>query len=176
MGVSKVVLSQTRRRRHECSNPIYPATSAEAIRWFRHKLHLETDCADVHSAQRAGEVDFVLLHVVGSEEAFARRHLPGALHLPHSQITAERMAAWPAETLFVVYCAGPHCNGADVAALKLAELGRPVKMMLGGSPAGKMRAMRLSPVNEYFSCPMKYSRLRPTGLHASIWTYSHPEV
>ncbi|KAB2323759.1 rhodanese-like domain-containing protein [Klebsiella quasipneumoniae] len=109
-----------------------PATSAEAIRWFRHKLHLETDCADVHSAQRAGEVDFVLLHVVGSEEAFARRHLPGALHLPHSQISAERMAAWPGETLFVVYCAGPHCNGADVAALKLAELGRPVKMMLGG--------------------------------------------
>ena len=53
-----------------------PAASAEAIRWFRHKLHLETDCADVHSAQRAGEVDFVLLHVVGSEEAFARRHLP----------------------------------------------------------------------------------------------------
>ena len=37
-----------------------PATSAEAIRWFSHKLHLETDCADVHSAQRAGEVDFVL--------------------------------------------------------------------------------------------------------------------
>ncbi len=32
----------------------------------------------------------------------------------------------------MVYCAGPHCNGADVAALKLAELGRPVKMMLGG--------------------------------------------
>ncbi|HIC9581879.1 TPA: rhodanese-like domain-containing protein, partial [Klebsiella pneumoniae] len=48
-----------------------PATSAEAIRWFSHKLHLETDCADVHSAQRAGDVDFVLLHVVGSEEAFA---------------------------------------------------------------------------------------------------------
>ncbi len=69
-----------------------PATSAEAIRWFSHKLHLETDCADVHSAQRAGEVDFVLLHVVGSEEAFARRHLPGAQHLPHSQITPSE---WP---------------------------------------------------------------------------------
>ncbi|MBD3720859.1 rhodanese-like domain-containing protein [Klebsiella pneumoniae] len=132
MGVSKVVLSQTRRRRHECSNPISPATSAEAIRWFSHKLHLETDCADVHSAQRAGEVDFVLLHVVGSEEAFARRHLPGAQHLPHSQITAERMAAPAGGDPLVVYCAGPHCNGADVAALKLAELGRPVKMMLGG--------------------------------------------
>lgn len=42
------------------------------------------------------------------------------------------MSEWPAETLFVVYCAGPHCNGADIAALRLAELGRPVKMMLGG--------------------------------------------
>mgnify|MGYP000028150222 CR=1 FL=1 len=49
-----------------------PATSAEAIRWFSHKLHLETDCADVHSAQRAGEVDFVLLHVVGSPQAYAK--------------------------------------------------------------------------------------------------------
>lgn len=74
----------------------------------------------------------MLLHVVGSPEAFARRHLPGALHLPHRLIDAARMSEWPAETLFVVYCAGPHCNGADIAALRLAELGRPVKMMLGG--------------------------------------------
>ena len=65
-------------------------------------------------------------------EHFARRHLPGALHLPWSQITAERMKAWPEGTLFVVYCAGPHCNGADRAALKLARLGLPVKIMLGG--------------------------------------------
>ena len=43
-----------------------------------------------------------------------------------------RLAAWPENTLFVVYCAGPHCNGADRAALKLSQLGRPVKMMLGG--------------------------------------------
>ena len=40
--------------------------------------------------------------------------------------------AWPHDTLFVVYCAGPHCNGADRAALQLARLGRPVKMMIGG--------------------------------------------
>ncbi|WP_443189815.1 hypothetical protein [Methylobacterium sp. Leaf94] len=54
------------------------------------------------------------------------------MHLPHRLITAERLAAWPADTLFVVYCAGPHCNGADRAALRLAELGRLVKLMLGG--------------------------------------------
>lgn len=99
---------------------------------FRRRLELETDCADVAAALEAGPPDFVLLHAVGSAAAFRRRHIPGAVHLPHRLITAERLAAWPADTLFVVYCAGPHCNGADRAALRLAELGRPVKLMLGG--------------------------------------------
>lgn len=35
-------------------------------------------------------------------------------------------------TLFVVYCAGPHCNGAERAALRPARLGHPVKRMIGG--------------------------------------------
>ena len=108
------------------------APSAAAAAHFAARLSLETDCADVAAAMRAGEVDFVLLHVVGSPEAYARRHVPGALHLRHADMTAERMSAWPADTLFVVYCAGPHCNGADRAALKLARLGRPVKLMIGG--------------------------------------------
>ena len=108
------------------------AASPVAAAHFSARLSLETDCADVAAAMQAGDVDFVLLHVVGSPQAFARRHVPGALHLRHAEITAERMAAWPAETLFVVYCAGPHCNGADRAALKLAQLGRPVKLMIGG--------------------------------------------
>ncbi|RPH30655.1 rhodanese-like domain-containing protein [Buttiauxella warmboldiae] len=110
-----------------------PAAAPEiAAAHFLQRLSLETDCDDVHSAMKAGDIDFVLLHVVGSPEAFARRHIPGALHLPHREISAERMAQWPADTLFVVYCAGPHCNGADRAALKLARLGRAVKIMIGG--------------------------------------------
>lgn len=95
------------------------------------KLALETDCADVHDAIAQGVVDFVLLEARGPA-AHARGHLPGALSLPHREITAERLAAWPPETLFVVYCAGPHCNAADQAALKLARLGRRVKTMPGG--------------------------------------------
>ena len=103
-----------------------------AVAHFAARLALETDCADVAACLKSGDVDFVLLHVVGSPEAYGRRHVPGALHLPHRQITAERMAQWPDDTLFVVYCAGPHCNGADQAALKLARLGRKVKLMIGG--------------------------------------------
>ncbi|CAN5415455.1 rhodanese-like domain-containing protein [soil metagenome] len=108
------------------------APSPEAVAHFARHLSLETDCADVAASMEAGDLDFVLLHVVGAPEAYARRHVPGALHLRHAEISADRMAAWPADTLFVVYCAGPHCNGADRAALKLALLGRPVKLMIGG--------------------------------------------
>ena len=42
------------------------------------------------------------------------------------------MAQYAAGTLFVVYCAGPHCNGAQPAAIRLARLGLPVKLMIGG--------------------------------------------
>lgn len=107
------------------------APSLETVAHFPGRLAFETDCADVHAAFAAGEVDFVLLDVRGPT-SFAHGHVPGALNLPHRQMTAERMAEWPAGTLFVVYCAGPHCNGGDRAALRLAQLGRPVKLMIGG--------------------------------------------
>jgi rhodanese-related sulfurtransferase len=108
-----------------------PAAPSEAAQHYARKLALETDCSDVQVALRRGEVDFVLLDVRG-RSAFAKAHVPGATSLPHAEITAERMMAWPHDTVFVVYCAGPHCNGADKAALKLARLGRPTKVMLGG--------------------------------------------
>ncbi len=110
------------------------ASPAAAQAHFANRLALETDCADVHegmSGAGGGAADFVLLDVRGPQ-AYARAHVPGAINLPHRQITAERMGAWPAGTLFVVYCAGPHCNGADHGARRLAELKRPVKLMLGG--------------------------------------------
>jgi len=47
-------------------------------------------------------------------------------------MTANKMQEWAADTLFVVYCAGPHCNGTDRAALRLGKLGRKVKVMIGG--------------------------------------------
>jgi rhodanese-related sulfurtransferase len=109
------------------------ATPEEALAHFSRRLRLETDCADVWAAMQAGgEPDFVLLDVRG-RAAYAARHVPGAVSLPHRDITEARLAAcWPQETLFVVYCAGPHCNGADRAAIRLAALGRPVKIMIGG--------------------------------------------
>lgn len=108
------------------------APSETAIEHFHRRLSVETDCADVAVALKSSEQDFVLLHVVGALQDYERRHIPGAIHFPHREITVESMAEWPRDTLFVTYCAGPHCNGADQAALKLAQLGRPVKIMIGG--------------------------------------------
>jgi len=107
------------------------APPAAAIAHFDALLAHETDCADVQADLAAGTAAFVLLDVRGPA-AFARGHVPGAVNLPHRSMDAARMAAWPAGTLFVVYCAGPHCNGADRAALRLARLGHPVKKMIGG--------------------------------------------
>jgi rhodanese-related sulfurtransferase len=106
------------------------APSAEAEAHFAASFAFETDCWDVHEAMKAGP-DFVLLDVRGPD-AFDRGHVAGAVHLPHGKITASRMEQWPAGTLFVVYCAGPHCTGAARAALRLARLERPVKIMAGG--------------------------------------------
>ncbi|MFM1988744.1 MAG: hypothetical protein RJA99_1701 [Pseudomonadota bacterium] len=107
------------------------APSTAAVAHFEALLAHETDCADVHADLAAGRAAFVLLDVRGPA-AFARGHVAGATNLPHREIDAARMSAWPPDTLFVVYCAGPHCNGADRAALRLARLGRPVKRMIGG--------------------------------------------
>ena len=116
------------------SNPVTaipaapPAEMAAHLTW---KLAFETDCADVQAALATGDPGFVLVEARGPA-AFARGHIPGAINLWHREITAERLAAFPPETLFVAYCAGPHCNGAERAALALARLGRPAKVMPGG--------------------------------------------
>lgn len=107
-----------------------------ALAHFSALLSLETDCWDVHEALDAARAadrtpDFVLLDV-RSPELFAAGHVPGAVNLPHRRIVERNVAPYPADTLFVVYCAGPHCNGADKAAMRLAALDRPVKKMIGG--------------------------------------------
>ena len=95
------------------------------------RLSFETDCWDVHHALATGKADFVLLDVRGPK-LFEVMHVPGAINLPHGKMTERKMAEWPEDTLFVVYCAGPHCNGTDRAALRLSRLGRKVKVMIGG--------------------------------------------
>jgi rhodanese-related sulfurtransferase len=110
---------------------IAAAPSELALKHFEEEFTFETDCSDVQAAYKSGGYDFVLLDV-RSHELFDQGHVPGAVSLPHGKILARKLEEWPAETTFVTYCAGPHCNGAARGAARLAKLGRPVKIMAGG--------------------------------------------
>ncbi|MBB3134347.1 rhodanese-related sulfurtransferase [Rhizobium pisi] len=115
-------------------SPVAEIPAAEpdiAAAHYAAKLAFETDCSDVHAAFAACKSDFVLLDV-RSPALFAQSHIPCAINLPHGKMTAHRMSEWARDTLFVVYCAGPHCNGADKAAFRLAKLGLKAKLMIGG--------------------------------------------
>lgn len=107
-----------------------PAASEDALAHFERRLTYETDCWDVHDALSRNVADFVLLDV-RSPDLYSAGHIPCAINLPHDRIVERNLAEWPKDTLFVVYCAGPHCNGANKAAVRLARLGRPVKEMIG---------------------------------------------
>jgi rhodanese-related sulfurtransferase len=102
------------------------ADSARALKHFENLLEFETDCWDVHHAITNNRMDFILLDVRG-KELFAKGHIEGAICLPHTRINEDTIREYPPITLFVVYCAGPHCNGTEKAAIRLAKLGRPVK-------------------------------------------------
>jgi rhodanese-related sulfurtransferase len=97
------------------------------MNYFARRLEFETDADDVGSALRDGAADFALLDV-RSPAAYAAAHLPGAISLPHREITAETLPDGP----LVVYCWGPGCNAATKAGAKITALGRDVKEMIGG--------------------------------------------
>lgn len=107
------------------------APSDRALAHFEARLTFETDCWDVHDAMRRDLQDFVLLDVRGPQ-AYEESHIPGAINLPYGKIIERKLAEWPRDSLFIVYCAGPHCNAANKAAIRLARLGRPVKELIGG--------------------------------------------
>lgn len=109
-----------------------PAASPEqAIAHFSAEFTFEADCWDVNDAMKSDAPGFVLVDV-RSHELYARGHVPGAINIPHGKLIESRLAEYAPDTLFVVYCAGPHCNGAARGALRLAKLRRPVKLMAGG--------------------------------------------
>lgn len=108
-----------------------PLTDCPAQQHFADKLRYETDPADVYADMADGQQSFVFLDVRSAVD-YADKHAGGAESLPYRDISRQRMADYPDDALFVVYCWGPGCNGSTKAALRLAELGYAVKEMIGG--------------------------------------------
>ena len=87
---------------------------SEQLQHYRDKLAYEIDSWDL------------------KVQADAREHIPGALSLPHREMTGESTAKIDRDTLVVVYCDGIGCNASTKGALRMAELGFRVKELMGG--------------------------------------------
>nr|WP_204332490.1 rhodanese-like domain-containing protein [Geodermatophilus sabuli] len=94
-------------------------------------MAVETDVSDVAAALASGTPGFVLLDS-RSPAAWAQGHVPGAVHLPGTEIAGRAAAELARSVPVVTYCWGPGCNGATRAALALARLGFRVREMIGG--------------------------------------------
>lgn len=103
-----------------------------ALEYFlRARLSCETDPYDVHHDLSDGVAGFL---VIDARQASAYREecLPGALGIPHTEMTAESLGGLDPEPLYVTYGWGPACNAGTKAAVKLAAAGFRVKEMIGG--------------------------------------------
>jgi rhodanese-related sulfurtransferase len=106
------------------------ADPRETADYFSARLAYETDCADVWTAIEGGEADFVMADCRPTGN-YTKLHIPGAVSLPWRDITVEKVSDLP-DLPIVTYCWGPSCNAATKGALRLAQLGRQVKEMIGG--------------------------------------------
>jgi rhodanese-related sulfurtransferase len=116
------------------TNPVtaVPARpSSEALEHFERLLAFETDCWDVHDAMSRAEAGFVLLDV-RSPERSRRVTCRGRSACRTAGSSSGNLAQYRPETLFVVYCAGPHCNGATRPPYAWLAWAGPVKKMIGG--------------------------------------------
>ncbi|WMN61392.1 rhodanese-like domain-containing protein [Pseudoalteromonas xiamenensis] len=102
----------------------------DQIKFYESKLAYEMDAWDLHEAMKAGQ-DVVVLDV-RQTPSFNKKHIDGAVSYPHKNITAENLADFNQNTLYVTYCDGLGCNAATNGALKMAKLGLNVKELIGG--------------------------------------------
>ncbi|MBE2317504.1 rhodanese-like domain-containing protein [Solirubrobacter sp. CPCC 204708] len=108
-----------------------PVGDLDAARaFFDQRLAYETDPADIAADLAEGRVDYTLIDC-RARNAYAKAHLPGAINLPHAEMTDATIAELP-DGLLVTYCWGPACNAATKGAQKLLAAGREVKEMIGG--------------------------------------------
>ena len=98
--------------------------------------------AHIKENRKANNKNFILLDV-RSAEAFDKSHAITAVSMPHSDINSESFAKYDKDTLFVVYCWGPGCNGATKAGSKFSASG---SVQPGIPPSSKAPMSGASPM------------------------------
>ena len=104
--------------------------NAEQLNHYTRKLAFETDSWDLYAALSRNEP--VVVVDGRSAEAYAREHIPGAVSLPHREISAASTEHLDRRKLYVCYCDGIGCNASTKTALNLLRLGFQVRELIGG--------------------------------------------
>ena len=105
--------------------------AAETAAVMADKLRFHTDSWDLSVDLEAGQPDIVVIDA-RSRQAYAEGHIPGAVSLPHREMTGEAAARLDRQKVYVVYCDGIGCNASTKGAYKLSMLGFRTKELLGG--------------------------------------------
>lgn len=95
------------------------------------QLSAYTDPADVFHDLEQGVKGFVVVDARNAR-AYERGHVPGAISLPHSQMTEASTSNLSKDLVYIVYCDGIGCNASTHGAYKLTRLGFKAKEMIGG--------------------------------------------
>ncbi|KQB41185.1 rhodanese-like domain-containing protein [Flavobacterium aquidurense] len=102
----------------------------DQIKHYENKLAFEIDPSDLFDALNNGEKVIAL----DARKAFGyeAEHIPGAINIPHREMTVESTKHLDTEVLYVTYCDGIGCNASTKGALNMAKLGFKVKELIGG--------------------------------------------
>ncbi len=104
--------------------------SIDQMSFYQRKLAYEMDSADLNEALAKDEP--VVVIDGRSAIAYSNEHIPGAISLPHREISSNSTASLDKSKLYVCYCDGIGCNASTKTALKLLTLGFQVRELIGG--------------------------------------------
>jgi rhodanese-related sulfurtransferase len=100
------------------------------IEHYQSKLAFEIDSWDLKVALESGEN--VVVIDARAPKAFQTEHIPGAINIPHREMSDETTNHLDKSALIVTYCDGIGCNASTKGALNMAKLGFRVKELIGG--------------------------------------------
>ncbi|MBL6445143.1 rhodanese-like domain-containing protein [Fulvivirga sp. 29W222] len=100
------------------------------IEFYESKLTYEMDPSDLFDALE--NMQDVVVVDTRQPFGFEKEHIPGAINIPHREMTEETTRHLDKSKTYVCYCDGIGCNASTKGALNMARLGFTVKELIGG--------------------------------------------
>ncbi len=102
----------------------------EQLKFYENKLAFEMDPSDLFDALNAREK--VIAIDARKSFGYDAEHIPGAINLPHREMSIETTQHLDKSVTYAIYCDGIGCNASTKGALNMTKLGFKVKELIGG--------------------------------------------